>query len=73
MNLDENTHRAERRTSRAPAANGQSRHGHAGATADAPLPAARVIEVRRRIVRGAYDSAEVVDSVVRRILASGDL
>lgn len=37
------------------------------------LDAARVASIRDRILEGAYDAAEVVDAVARRLLASGDL
>jgi hypothetical protein len=32
-----------------------------------------VAELRERVRSGAYDAAEVVDEVARRLLASGDL
>jgi hypothetical protein len=37
------------------------------------LTATRVSSIRRRIARGYYDDPMVVDTVVRQILASGDL
>ncbi len=37
------------------------------------LPPERVAEIRRRILRGQYDAAAVLEVVARRLLASGDL
>lgn len=33
----------------------------------------RIAEIRTRILEGAYNSLEVIDEVVRRILRSGDI
>ena len=38
-----------------------------------PLSADRVAQVRQRILAGAYNSTEVVDTVARRILQRGDI
>ena len=42
-------------------------------TARAPLAAARVDELRKKVLEGAYDQAGVVDQVAKRLLASGDV
>jgi len=49
-----------------------SAEGHALARGAALTPD-RIADVRQRILQGAYDQANVVDAVVRRILQSGDL
>lgn len=49
-----------------------SAEGHALAR-EAALTPDRIADVRQRILQGAYDQANVVDAVVRRILQSGDL
>jgi len=41
--------------------------------ARAPLTAERVDELRRKVLEGAYDQANVVDQVAKRLLASGDV
>jgi len=46
---------------------GRALAGHGGLTAD------RVAEVRQRILAGAYNATEVVDTVARRILQRGDI
>lgn len=43
------------------------------ALAGGGLSADRVSEVRQRILSGAYNAAEVVDTVARRILQRGDV
>jgi hypothetical protein len=43
-------------------------------TADLPsIDRRRAVQIRNRILRGAYDSLEVVDAVARRLLVSEDL
>ena len=37
------------------------------------LSDARVLQIRQRIMQGAYDSLDVVDSVARQILQRGDV
>jgi anti-sigma28 factor (negative regulator of flagellin synthesis) len=37
------------------------------------MPADRVSELRQQILSGAYNTAEVVDTVARRILQRGDI
>jgi hypothetical protein len=39
----------------------------------ATLDPERLVELRRRVYEGAYNSLDVVDQVARRILARGDL
>jgi flagellar biosynthesis anti-sigma factor FlgM len=46
--------------------------GRALATTDSQ-PADRVAEIRQRILDGAYNANEVVDTVARRILQRGDI
>lgn len=41
--------------------------------ADAELSPERTAEIRQRVLEGAYDSAEMVEEVARRILKSGDI
>jgi hypothetical protein len=43
------------------------------ALASGGMSADRVSEVRQRILSGAYNAAEVVDTVARRILQRGDI
>ncbi len=43
------------------------------AMANERLSAERVAEVRQRILSGAYNATEVVDTVARRILQRGDI
>lgn len=43
------------------------------ASAASAASAARLAEIRQRVNQKAYDSAEVLDSVARAILKSGDL
>jgi hypothetical protein len=58
----------------APAEPGEGVGGELPAKADgSPLTPERVAELRERVRSGAYDAAEVVDEVARRLLASGDL
>lgn len=44
-----------------------------GADAPGGLDPARAASIRGRVLSGAYDTLEVVDSVARRLLDSGDL
>jgi negative regulator of flagellin synthesis FlgM len=39
----------------------------------AALSPERIAEIRKRVLEGAYDSAEVVDAIARRIVDRGDL
>lgn len=39
----------------------------------APLPAERLLEIRQRVLDGAYDTVEVLDSIAAKLLRSGDL
>ena len=41
--------------------------------AGAPLTAERVDELRKKVLEGAYNQAQVVDQVAKRLLASGDV
>lgn len=41
--------------------------------ARAPLTPERVDELRKKVLEGAYDQANVVDQVAKRLLASGDV
>ena len=45
----------------------------AAESTDAPARSARLQDIRERILRGAYDTDEVVGEVARRILDRGDL
>ena len=49
-----------------------SAEGQALAQAAALSPE-RVAEIRQKVLQGAYDTADVVDAVAKRILQSGDL
>lgn len=42
-------------------------------TVEAGLDPIRASHIRNRVLSGAYDSLDVVDTVARRLLASGDL
>ena len=47
--------------------------GDPAAVGRAELTPQRVAEIRRRVLKRAYDTLGVVDEVARRLLASGDL
>ena len=44
----------------------------AGSGSAAELDPERAAEIRRRVLEGAYDSLDVVDTIARRILERGD-
>jgi anti-sigma28 factor (negative regulator of flagellin synthesis) len=52
---------------------GRALAGAEGGQRAAPLDAERVAELRRKVLEGAYNSAQVVDQVAQRILKSGEL
>ena len=45
----------------------------AGSGSAAELDPERAAEIRRRVLEGAYDSLDVVDTIARRILERGDV
>ena len=40
---------------------------------DAALTAQRIVEIRQNVLKGAYDSTNVIEQVARKILTSGDV
>lgn len=67
------TSRAPKRDAVTLSAEGLAMSKSDGANTASAASAARLAEIRQRVNQMAYDSAEVLDSVARAILKSGDL
>lgn len=52
---------------------GRALAANAGGGAVSGLSAERTADIRQRVLHGAYDSLDVVDTVARRLLETGDV